>query len=189
MAREPSIVVRRWLGVAVLLFTIGPAYFIAHRSIAHTTTRQPCCGVDANIREAASRYDVPEDLIAAVIETESQFDPYAVSPRGAQGLMQLMPSTSAILGVRDPFDPQENITGGVRHLRSLMDRFDNDLPRALAAYNAGEKAVLDHGGVPPYRETREYVSRILRRLDRHGFRPPQAPATGGARPPSSLRLP
>src|SRR5206468_10081586 len=82
--------------------------------------------------------------------------------------MQLMPATAATLGVGDPFDPRENIEGGVRHLRSLMDRFDNNLPLALAAYNAGEQAVLRYGRVPPYRQTRQYVSRILRRLDREG---------------------
>jgi soluble lytic murein transglycosylase-like protein len=80
--------------------------------------------------------------------------------------MQLMPATAQILGVSDPFDPRENIQGGVRHLRALMDRFDNNLTLALAAYNAGAKAVITHGGVPPYRETRQYVKRVLRRLDR-----------------------
>jgi len=80
--------------------------------------------------------------------------------------MQLMPATAATLGVRDPFDPRDNIDGGVRHLRSLMDRFNHDLPLALAAYNAGERAVLQNRGVPPSRETRDYVSRIMRRLNR-----------------------
>jgi len=78
-----------------------------------------------------------------------------------------MPTTAASLGVGNPFDARENLEGGVRHLRSLMDRFDNDLPLVLAAYNAGEQAVIDHGGIPPYRETRQYVTRILRRLDRN----------------------
>src|SRR3989454_7037187 len=79
--------------------------------------------------------------------------------------MQLMPETAASLGVGDPFDPRENIEGGVRHLRALMDQFDNNLPLVLAAYNAGRQAVIDHRGIPPYRQTRQYVSRILRRLD------------------------
>jgi soluble lytic murein transglycosylase-like protein len=114
----------------------------------------------------AARHGVPKNLVLAVIAVESQFDTMAVSSRGALGLMQLMPATAEILGVSDPFDPRENIDGGVRHLRAMMDRFDNDLPRALAAYNAGAQAVIRHRGVPPYRETRQYVSRILRRLDR-----------------------
>jgi soluble lytic murein transglycosylase-like protein len=122
--------------------------------------------LDALIRAAAARYDVSVDLIAAIIEAESEFNPRAVSRRGARGLMQLMPQTAALLGVGDPFDPRENVEAGVRHLRSLMDRFDGDLPLVLAAYNAGERAVIGHRGVPPYRETRQYVNRILRRLDR-----------------------
>jgi soluble lytic murein transglycosylase-like protein len=116
------------------------------------------------IKEAADRYGVDEELIAAVIEAESQFNPRAVSRRGAQGLMQLMPDTAASLGVGDPFSPRENIHGGVRHLRSLMDRFDNNVPLALAAYNAGHVAVIHHRGIPPYPQTRAYVNRILRQL-------------------------
>lgn len=123
-------------------------------------------GIDSYIEVVAARYGVSKDLIAAIIEAESRYNPRAISPRGAQGLMQLMPETAAILRVSDPFDPRENIDGGVRHLLSLMDRFDNNLPLALAAYNAGEKAVIRHGGIPPYRETRQYVRRIMRQLDR-----------------------
>jgi len=122
--------------------------------------------IDSLISAVAARYGVSEELIAAIIEAESEFNPRAVSRTGARGLMQLMPKTAAILGVGDPFDPRENIEGGVRHLRSLMDRFDGNLPLVLAAYNAGDRAVIRHGGVPPYRETRRYVNRILRRL--HG---------------------
>src|SRR5438093_7643858 len=124
--------------------------------------------IRSHIKDVATRYDVPENLVAAIVEIESQFNPRAVSPRGAQGLMQLMPATAATLGVGDPFDPRGNIEGGVRHLRSLMDRFDNNLPLVLAAYNAGEHAVIAHRGVPPYRRTRQYVKRILRQLDRDG---------------------
>jgi transglycosylase-like protein with SLT domain/uncharacterized protein DUF4124 len=113
------------------------------------------------IREAAERYGVEEALIKAVIRVESGFNSRAVSPKGARGLMQLMPGTASMLGVRDSFDPRQNIDGGVRHLRALIDRFGNDLKLALAAYNAGEQAVVNNGGIPPYRETREYVTRIL----------------------------
>src|SRR5207244_5556882 len=96
-----------------------------------------------------------------------RFDARAVSHRGAQGLMQLMPATAASLGVRDAFDPRDNIHGGVRHLRWLMDRFDHDLPVVLAAYNAAEVAVLKRGGRLPSRETREYVKQAIRRMTRH----------------------
>ena len=114
------------------------------------------------IAEAAARYAVPGRLIWAVIRVESGFDPRAVSSRGARGLMQLMPETAAILGVRDPFNPRENIHAGARHLRGLMERFRYDVPLALAAYNAGEKPVTSYRGIPPYPETREYVARVLR---------------------------
>ena len=113
------------------------------------------------INEAANRYGVPVKLVSAVIRAESGFNARAVSRTGAQGLMQLMPNTASILGVRNSFDPKENIDGGVRHLRGLLDRFPNRLPLAIAAYNAGEKAVTQYGGIPPYPETQEYVTRVL----------------------------
>ena len=118
--------------------------------------------IDSHIREAAYRYGVSEQLVTAVIRVESGFNPRAVSPKGARGLMQLMPATASQLGVRDVFDPVENIDGGVRHLRGLMERFENNLPLALAAYNAGEGAVAQYRGIPPYPETQQYVTRILR---------------------------
>src|SRR5499426_4688590 len=114
------------------------------------------------IAEASARYGVPERLIWAVIRVESGFDPRAVSPKGARGLMQLMPETAALLGVRDVFNPRENIHGGARHLRGMMDRFNYDLPMAIAAYNAGDRPVAAFRGIPPYPETREYVARVLR---------------------------
>jgi len=114
------------------------------------------------ITEAADRYGIPERLVTAVIRAESGFNPRAVSRKGAQGLMQLMPSTASVLGVRNSFDPRENIDGGVRHLRGLLDRFPGNLPHAIAAYNAGEKAVAAYGGIPPYPETQDYVVKVLR---------------------------
>ena len=113
------------------------------------------------IREAATRHGVSEDLVSAVIRVESGYNAQAVSPKGARGLMQLMPGTASLLGVRNSFDPRENIDGGVRHLRGLLDRFPNNLPLALAAYNAGEQAVTLYRGIPPYPETQGYVARIL----------------------------
>lgn len=121
----------------------------------------------SEIVAAAERYGVPESLIRAVIRVESAFNPRAVSRKGAQGLMQLMPETAAVLGVRNAFDPRENIDGGVRHLRGLLERF-GDLHLALAAYNAGEQAVLTYGGIPPYPETRDYVTRVLALSGAHG---------------------
>ena len=112
------------------------------------------------IRTAAERYGVDHRLIEAVIAVESGGNPRAVSPKGATGLMQLMPQTAADLGVRNPFDPQENLDGGVRHLRDLLARFAGDVVLALAAYNAGEEAVRTYGGIPPYRETQDYVRKI-----------------------------
>jgi soluble lytic murein transglycosylase-like protein len=114
------------------------------------------------IADAAQRYGVPVRLVSAVIRAESGFNPRAVSSKGAQGLMQLMPGTASILGVRNSFDPRQNIDGGVRHLRGLLDRFPDNLALAIAAYNAGEKAVTTHRGIPPYPETRDYVSKVLR---------------------------
>jgi soluble lytic murein transglycosylase-like protein len=105
-------------------------------------------------------------LLLAVIAAESGFRAKAVSPKGAQGLMQLMPATARRLGVRDPFDPEQNVRAGARYLRDLLRLFDDDLRLALAAYNAGEDAVLRHGrAVPPFPETRRYVTRVLSRYD------------------------
>ena len=111
---------------------------------------------------AAQRYNVPERLVAAVIRVESGFNPRAISSKGARGLMQLMPETASVLGVQNAFDPRQNIEGGVRHLRGLLDRFPYNLAHAIAAYNAGEKAVVAYGGIPPYPETRDYVTKVLR---------------------------
>jgi len=111
-------------------------------------------------REAAERHKVDPVLISALIDAESSWDPQAISSKGAQGLMQLIPETADELGVQDPFDPEQNLDGGVRHLRSLLEKYDGDLDRALAAYNAGAGAVDRAGGVPNYRETRLYVQKI-----------------------------
>jgi soluble lytic murein transglycosylase-like protein len=118
--------------------------------------------VQKAIRSASAKYGIPRDLIHSVIRCESNFKPDAVSPAGAQGLMQLMPGTAAELGVSDPFDIHQNIHGGARYLRQMLDRFDGDLERALAAYNAGPGTVSRYGGVPPYRETQTYVQKVMR---------------------------
>ena len=122
------------------------------------------------IRDAAERNGLAPALVESVIRVESNFQPRAVSPKGARGLMQLMPTTAAQLGVRDVFDARENIEAGVRHLRYLMDRYQGNMRLALAAYNAGVDAVTRSGGIPPYAETQAYVTRILNLLNESGGR-------------------
>ena len=116
---------------------------------------------DAHIGNAAALYQIPVALVRAVIKVESDFDPRAVSPANARGLMQLVPSTAQRMMVNDVFDPRQNIYGGVRYLRILANLFNGDLKLTLAAYNAGENAVIRHGGIPPYTETQQYVKRVL----------------------------
>jgi soluble lytic murein transglycosylase-like protein len=113
------------------------------------------------VNAASDRYRLDPDLVNSVIKAESGFNVRAVSPKGAQGLMQLMPKTASELGVPNAFDPQANVDGGARYLRELLERYNFDLVKALAAYNAGTKRVEQYGGVPPYYETRAYVRRIV----------------------------
>jgi soluble lytic murein transglycosylase-like protein len=120
------------------------------------------------IRHAAERNGLTPALVESVIRVESNFQPRAVSPKGARGLMQLMPATAAQLGVRNVFDVRENVEAGVRHLRYLMDRYEGNVSLALAAYNAGVDAVARYGGIPPFAETRAYVARILSLLEQTG---------------------
>jgi hypothetical protein len=112
------------------------------------------------IQEAATTHGMSPSLIRAVIQTESRFNPLAVSSVGAQGLMQLMPTTARHVGIENPFDPRENILGGTKYLSTLLDRFKGNTARALAAYNAGPTVVARHSGLPPYRETQGYVRKI-----------------------------
>ena len=116
---------------------------------------------DPIIAEVSTRYQVDRALVKAVIRSESGFQPQAVSSKGARGLMQLMPTTASLHVVRNIHEPMQNIEGGVQHLRMLLDRYNGNVVLALAAYNAGEGAVDQHGGVPPFQETRDYVWRVL----------------------------
>jgi soluble lytic murein transglycosylase-like protein len=137
--------------------------------------------LDGLIKQNGSKYGVDPYLIFLVMEQESHFNPRVVSPKGARGLMQLMPGTSARFGVRRPHDPAQNISGGTRYLKQLLDRFNNRVDLVLASYNAGEGAVIRFGHrVPPYRETRNYVKRISFRYKRKTAKPPKTKAaTGG----------
>jgi soluble lytic murein transglycosylase-like protein len=120
------------------------------------------------IRTVAAEYDLDPAVITAMVQVESNFDPYAVSHKGACGLLQLIPATAERFGVKDVFDPRDNLAGGARYFRWLLDRFENRMEFALAAYNAGENAVTHYDGIPPYRETRDYVARVLRKVKING---------------------
>lgn len=114
------------------------------------------------ITSACNRHGVDPALVKAIVKVESDFDPYALSRKGAMGLMQLMPQTALAMNVGNSFNPQDNIDGGVKYLRYLMDRYEGNLPLALAAYNAGETAVKKWGTIPPYQETQSYVKKIMK---------------------------
>ncbi|HBW47369.1 TPA: hypothetical protein DEF17_05500 [bacterium] len=113
------------------------------------------------IEAAAAKYNISPQVIESMARHESSFNPRAVSPKGAMGIMQIMPDTQNMLGVTDPFDPAQSIDGGAKYLRMMLDRFGGDMPKALAAYNAGPDSVSRYNGIPPYQETRNYVGKIL----------------------------
>ena len=123
-------------------------------------------GSERIVSAASTQHQIDADFIASVIHAESANNPRAVSPKGAQGLMQLMPGTASKLGVKDSFDPAENVDGGVRYLRELLLLYNGDMAKALAAYNAGPQRVQQYKGVPPYRETHAYVARIIKDYNR-----------------------
>lgn len=156
----------------VLLATVLPAaelYVVKRDSTRIVTDATPAVSGPPSllpayrslIREIAARHGQPPELVESIIRVESNFDPQAVSRKGARGLMQLMPETASRLGVQNVFDARENIDGGVRHFRDLFVRFSGDVRLALAAYNAGVVAVKHYRGIPPYAETRAYVERVL----------------------------
>jgi hypothetical protein len=130
-------------------------------SVDGTAESGPAPRIHQSIRTAAKKYNLSEELIKSVIQAESSFRPDAVSPAGAQGLMQLMPATARELGVTDPFDVEQNIDGGTRYLKKMIDRFNGDIKLALAAYNAGPGTVERYNGNVPYPETQKYIQRVL----------------------------
>lgn len=147
-----------------------------------STTPTAALNLNTIIGNASARSQIDADFIASVIRAESGNNAHAVSPKGAKGLMQLMPATASTLGVTNSFDPAENVDGGVRYLRELLVRYNGDARKALAAYNAGPQRVQQYGGVPPYRETHAYVSRVitdynrkkLAEAKRHASAPPSS---------------
>lgn len=136
-----------------------------HKPAAPTETTPPQ-NLDDIVDAVSGRHHLDPDLVNSVIHAESRFNVRAVSPKGAQGLMQLMPQTASQLGVTNAFDPQANVEGGTRYLRELLERYNFDLVKALAAYNAGPRRVEQYRGVPPYYETRAYVASIIRDFNR-----------------------
>jgi soluble lytic murein transglycosylase-like protein len=120
---------------------------------------------EAHLVSAARRYQLPVAFLRAVARVESGFNPSAISPKGAQGIMQLMPRTARAMGVRNPHDPRQNIFGGARYLRLLANRWRGDLVLTIASYNAGPEAVAKHRGIPPFAETRRYVERVMRHYE------------------------
>jgi hypothetical protein len=149
----------------------GDGYKLAYKSkgvVIHSASFRPSSAnalrFEPFVLDAAAREGVNADLVRAIIHTESAFDHLAVSSAGARGLMQLMPDAARRFGVQNPFDPRENINGGVKYLRVLLRMFQGDVSLAAAAYNAGEGAVTRYRGIPPYRETRDYVRKVLAKL-------------------------
>lgn len=156
-----------WPALVVEPLAVAPVSQVQPVEVAQPVAQcdpMPVDQVKPLIQSAASRVGIKEDLLTAVMERESAFRPCAVSPKGAQGLMQLMPATARELGVADPFNPQENISAGARLLKQLLDKYKGDVQLALGAYNAGQGAVDRQGGVPPIQETKDYITNILGKL-------------------------
>jgi soluble lytic murein transglycosylase-like protein len=154
-------------------------YQRTNQAPAHSALSFPQPRVDLNevVNSASDRYRLDPDLVNSVIKAESGFNSHAVSPKGAQGLMQLMPGTASQLGVPNAFDPRANVEGGTRYLRELLERYNFDLVKALAAYNAGPQRVEQFRGVPPYYETRAYVARIVKDFNKKKIAQQKAAAT------------
>ncbi|MHB8916554.1 MAG: lytic transglycosylase domain-containing protein [Desulfocucumaceae bacterium] len=146
-----------------LLREINPGTGVNKRN-AGTKAQAPGTGLEALVDRVAAKYGLDSGLLRAVVRVESDYNPLTVSSAGAMGLMQLMPETAKSLGVKNPFDPLDNLDGGARYLKSMIERYGGNIKLALAAYNAGPGAVDRHGGVPPYEETTSYLKKINRLL-------------------------
>ncbi len=160
-------------------------------SDASGATPATAADIDQMVRETAARYQVDPDLVRAIVRVESDYDPRAVSNKGAMGLMQLVPATAQRFGVTDPFDPKQNIEGGVTYLKYLMDMFDGDVSLSLAAYNSGEHTVQRSGGVPAIPQTQNYVRKvrsIYQTGDAPGATQPAAAKATSKEPPKAQLL-
>jgi len=145
----------------------------------------PVASIEDHVKSFSEKQQIDPEFVASVIRQESRFNPKAVSPKGARGLMQLMPGTAQTLGVKDLFDPAANIDGGTRYLHQLFEQYHGDTVKALAAYNAGPQRVDRYKGVPPYRETQQYVANIIRDYNRH--KAAQQPAKNQIQAKKSVR--
>jgi hypothetical protein len=152
--------------------------------VAPQTPSAPNPALASTVERIATEQALPPELIHSVIKTESNYNPFAVSPKGALGIMQLVPETARRFGVSNAFNAEENIQGGAKYLKYLLDLYHGNYPLALAAYNAGEGAVARHGGVPPYPETRNYINTVMSRQSAYSSTKPAA-----ARPPLSSKAP
>ncbi len=157
----------------------SPNYVLRTRQSAWKPLPHP--QLESLIAKYSRYYGVDPSLIRAVMRHESGFNTQAVSPKGAQGLMQLMPGTAALMGVRDPFDPEQNIAGGVGYLRRCLDRFQHNVPLAVAAYNAGPDAVARYCNIPPYSETQVFVQNVLGTYGTYGYRETAFPGLAAAK--------
>jgi len=169
-------VTRLYLGNDAGSYVDVPTAQIEHfeKDLSAPSNASDSKNLDEVISSISGRHHLDPDLVNSVIHAESGFNPRAVSPKGAQGLMQLMPGTANQLGVTNPFDPQANVEGGSRYLRNLMEHYHFDMAKALAAYNAGPQRVEQYHGVPPYYETRAYVTRVIRDFNRKKLAEQQA---------------
>jgi len=155
---EKGTLIRRAAGTALGLLLAG----WAAQAGAAARLDHPLKKVyDPIVSACAYKHNVPVNLVHSIIQAESDYDPKAVSARGAIGLMQLMPETAQAYGVANPFDPAQNVEGGVRYLKDLIRLFDRSTSKVLAAYNAGQEAIKKYGGIPPYRETLNYIRRVM----------------------------
>ncbi len=143
------------------VYSTGAGYPVLGQTVAADNLSNGGIDISRIIRAASEKYNLDPGILTGIIKTESNFNPNAVSSKGAMGLMQLMPGTARDLDVSNPFDPEQNVDGGARYFRMMLDRFGGDPALALSAYNAGPKAVETYKGVPPYSETKDYVQKIL----------------------------
>jgi soluble lytic murein transglycosylase-like protein len=159
---QPAVIAPPVSPPATTVAVPAPAVVPALPASPATAVKANRTDIDAMIKEIAAKYQLDPDFVASVIKAESNFNPHAVSRKGARGLMQLMPQTASQLGVKDAFDPKANVEAGTAHLNALLEQYHDDPVKALAAYNAGAHRVQQYHGVPPYRETRAYVAAIVR---------------------------